>query len=232
MVVAPGAAVPAIGGISSGGGTGGSSGFVAVPGAVIAAIGAISAGTANGTDSGNRIVAGASVSAIGLMVGGTAFGGGAGLLLPGLAPAARNFQMDVYPQQKAKTRNGRTMRWAQANTAAEASFDLEWTAITNAEAEQILTAWDTASGPYGDVALSESMLAGLSVELRQFMQAPSAMVTWRFSERPQVTFIKTGRCTLRLKLKSRHVTAAAFPPVAAFTLVQRVPCCVSGSTPI
>ena len=231
MAVAPGAAVPAVGGIVGGGALGTSSGFVQVDGAAVPAVGALSAGTATGSDSGNRVVGGASVAAAGFAVGGTGFGGGSGFLLPGLAPAVRDFVMDEYPLQLARMRNGRSHRWSQSNMAAGASFNLEWKAVTNAEAEEILKAWDASYGLYGDVALSQSMLAGLSLELQQFMASPSAMVTWRFSEPPTVTFLKAGRCTVRVRLKSRRVSVMTLPPAVSYTVTELVPCCTAGSVP-
>lgn len=124
--------------------------------------------------------------------------------LPGLAPTARAFVMDAWPQGQVKTRSGRVVKWAQSSAPAGASLELVWENITYAQAETILKVWDASYGEYGSVTLATETLAGLDAGLAALIRQPFANVLWRADGRPVVEAVKARRCTVRMALRTRR----------------------------
>lgn len=140
--------------------------------------------------------------------------------LPGIAPVARSFVMDQWPQSQAKMRNGRTVRWAQVNSPAGASLELAWENITYAQAETLLAVWDANYGIYGNVDLVTANLAGLSVDLAGLIDQPFPNAGWRFQGPPTVEAVKARRCTVRLPLRARQGAGGGAAPPVALRILQ------------
>jgi hypothetical protein len=137
--------------------------------------------------------------------------------LPGIAPTVRDFTIDEWPQNRAKMRGGRTLRWSQLSRPSGASLVLAWENITYAQAESISTVWDANYGIYGAVDLPTEVLAGLGTELAELVETPFAGVTWRAVEAPTIEAVKAGRCTVRLALRTRQgiSSGVSYPPAAS-----------------
>lgn len=127
--------------------------------------------------------------------------------LPGIIPTARNYRMGRWPQNKMKMRNGRIQRWSLASAPSGDRTELVWENITFAQAEQLCIIWDNNYGTYGGLTLPPETLAGASGELAVLMATPFAGATWCFSGSPQVSPAKAGRCTVRMPIYARGLTA-------------------------
>lgn len=151
--------------------------------------------------------------------------------LPGIVPSARPYTMGEWPQVKMKMRNGRTVRWAKASMSTNEQMELSWENITYAQAESLVRTWDANYGIYGTLTLPPELFAGAELPLYlaalsgeiittldgvpfvaagtnsggmgDLMAKPFPGTTWRFTGPPQVTAVKAGRCTVRMRISAR-----------------------------
>lgn len=88
-------------------------------------------------------------------------------------------------------------------------MDLVWQNITYAQAEQLCAVWDKNYGIYGSLSqapsipLTQEILAGTSGELKALLTLPLPGASWGFASAPQVEAVKSGRCTVSMRIKLR-----------------------------
>jgi hypothetical protein len=135
--------------------------------------------------------------------------------LPGIKPTARPFTMGRWPQGRMKMRNGRTVKWGQADKPSGDAMELSWENITYAEAESLVAKWDANYGIYGVLTLPPEVLAGTDEALGNLLAAPFPGAIWRFTGPPVVEAVKAQRCTVRMPIGTR-ITAPE-PPACLMT---------------
>jgi hypothetical protein len=110
--------------------------------------------------------------------------------------------MDEWPQGRAKSRGGRTVRWALVDMPAKAAIDLAWENILYSNALPIVQAWNDAYGRLGTVAPETIPVNGL-YDLADLVIEPYPDAVWYIREPPTIEAVKRKRCTLRMGLWTR-----------------------------
>lgn len=100
---------------------------------------------------------------------------------PELKPSNRTVTQGVYPTKQFKTVSGVSSFRRYGTQPVGASLDLEFSAISDAEAELIAAAFDEAYGNVHILALPEILWSDIELPLRDYL---SHYYAWRFADTP------------------------------------------------
>jgi len=117
---------------------------------------------------------------------------------PNLTPSARSFTPGDWPIKRYKALSGAEIRILYGNLQTEATLDLTFENITDANASSFLTHYNETQGTFYTFGLTGAVFDGWSGSTSA-LNAPSG-AAWRYAEPPQITNVHRGRSTVQVKL--------------------------------
>lgn len=107
-------------------------------------------------------------------------------VFPYIKPASRSYSPGDYPQQRYRTLSGAVWKRSFGNTRTGMTLRLEFRAIGDDKAKQILDHYELAAGTLERFTIAEDYLyAGMTPELRSSARIPSNSL-WAYAEPPEV----------------------------------------------
>lgn len=117
---------------------------------------------------------------------------------PNLVPSARSFTPGDFPIKQYKALSGAEVRIRYGNLRTEATLDLTYENITDANAAAFLSHYSSTQGTFLTFGLAGGVFSGWNAS-SGLLNAPSG-AAWRYDGPPQVTSVYPGRSTVQVKL--------------------------------
>lgn len=133
--------------------------------------------------------------------------------LPSLRPTKREFVPPTHSINTTKSINGLTYRRMFASTPSGAELRLTYENLPEADANTLLTLYDTAQGTYRSLTLPEATMAGAEPALQAYLNLNGTDQKWTFAGPPTLESIAPGVSTVTLALRSRIVPPSSRVPL-------------------
>jgi len=125
---------------------------------------------------------------------------------PDIEPSSRNYTPGIYPQTEFVAQNGAKTVIRYGNKKVNAKLSLGFTNITDSQANEILTLYETVNSVYDFINFSfqeKNALAGVEVQdLRKKMSqryVSGYKLRYRFDGPPTLTSVKPGISNVQCK---------------------------------
>ena len=120
------------------------------------------------------------------------------MAFPTLRPTSRQFDAGDYPVKRFSAQSGAEIRILYGSKRTGMKLGFSYDNISDSEAEQFLTHYDSTYGTYDTFALPAEARSGWS-------GTPAAIDAaignnWRYEEQPQVTSVRPGRSSVIVSL--------------------------------
>jgi hypothetical protein len=133
---------------------------------------------------------------------------------PALKPAARRYSMGVFPVTEERGFGGGSIRFRHGSTAYSHSLELEFAALTQAQAKLLRDHYRTQQGGYRAFPLSSEAWAGHT----SFTDLVPATTVWRYAAPPEEEHGNGGYVNVTLALISVPLIQSAGAPGTAKTV--------------
>lgn len=117
---------------------------------------------------------------------------------PTIAPTSRNFDPGDYPIKSFRAQSGAEVRILYGNQRTSMTLELSYDNISDANANLFLTHFDEALGSYLTFTIPANVRAGWTGSSSAINVTGSN--AWRYAEAPQITAIRPGISSVRVKL--------------------------------
>jgi hypothetical protein len=117
---------------------------------------------------------------------------------PELEPAARSYDLGAFPLTEQASLSAGTVRFSHGTTATNFSLQLEYVYLSDAEAAEIRTHYQTQAGSYRSFLLPSIIWKGHSFSGNVFPVG----TRWRYAETPEETHSSGGLVNLTVSLVS------------------------------
>jgi hypothetical protein len=117
------------------------------------------------------------------------------MAFPSLAPTARSFDPGDWPTKRFASQSGAEIRILYGSQRVNAKLELSYDNITDTEAEQFLTDYDSQLGTLRTFNLPTGVTTGTSVS----MEAPP-QTKWRYDAPPAVASVRPGISSVKVSL--------------------------------
>lgn len=117
---------------------------------------------------------------------------------PNLTPSARAFSPGDWPVKRYNALSGAEVRIRYGNLRTEATLDMTFENITDANANLFLTHYQETQGTFLTFALAGAVFNGWGSSTSA-INAPTG-AAWRYDGPPQITNVYPGRSTVQVKL--------------------------------
>ena len=120
------------------------------------------------------------------------------MTLPSITPSARNFTPGNFPIKEYKALSGKEIRIRYGNVRTEATLDLTYENITDAEASLFLSHYDSLQGTFTTFSIVNTHVvfngwAGTAGSLNS-----KQGTSWRYAEPSQIESVYNGISTVRV----------------------------------
>lgn len=120
------------------------------------------------------------------------------MTFPSIAPTGRQFNAGDWPVKTYKSQSGAELRILYGSKRTGMQLELDYENISDAQAEQFLTHYDSTFGTYQTFTLPAEVRAGWSGTQPSIDAATGN--NWRYSEQPLITAVKPGRSSVKVSL--------------------------------
>jgi len=136
------------------------------------------------------------------------------ITFPSLVPSSRSFIDGQHPMSTARTMAGPTVRRLLSAKATEPELRLKFSNISDATAESILAAYDSAYGSRKPVTLPSSITAGSDTNMATLIRNEGSSLAWYFLGRPSLESIVPGRSSVTAAFQGRIVPTFTAPDLS------------------
>jgi hypothetical protein len=136
------------------------------------------------------------------------------ITFPSLVPSSRSFIDGKHPMSTAQTMAGLTVRRLLAAKATEPELRLKFSNISDAAAESILAAYDSAYGSRKPVTLPSSITAGIGTSMAALIRNEGSSLAWFFLGRPSLESIVPGLSSVTISFQGRIVPTFTAPELS------------------
>lgn len=120
---------------------------------------------------------------------------------PSLNPTARSFNPGNWPVKTFNAQSGAEVRILYGDTRTRMEFELTYDNIPDVQAELFLAHYDETKGTYFTFFIPPSARAGWTGTSPPLSLGGSALGNqFRYAEPPQVTAVRLGRSSVRVRL--------------------------------
>jgi hypothetical protein len=119
-------------------------------------------------------------------------------IFPELEPAARSYDLGAFPLTEQASLSAGTVRFRHGTTASNYSLELEYVYLSDAEAAQIRTHYQTQAGSYRSFLLPSIIWKGHTFGGNVFPVG----TRWRYADTPEETHFSGGLVNLTVSLVS------------------------------
>lgn len=117
------------------------------------------------------------------------------MTFPSLVPTSRSFEPGDWPIKRFESQSGVEVRILYGSQRIGAKLELGYDNITDAEAQQFLTDYDSQIGTLRTFTVPSAVTRGTSVS----MTAPP-QTKWRYDAQPSVSSVRPGVSSVRVTL--------------------------------
>lgn len=125
------------------------------------------------------------------------------MTFPTIRPSSRSFGAGDFPVKTFTANSGKQLRILYGNQRTNRTIELTYENITDAQGYDFIEDYNEQFGTFRQITFTEDMLdaifAGWSQQDRDEIIGGNEM-QWRYAESPQVTSVKSGRCTVTVRL--------------------------------
>lgn len=118
---------------------------------------------------------------------------------PKIKPSSRSFKLGAFPVKVYRALSGATVKRAFGNRATSYQLQLGYDNISDAVTAQLLAHYTTTSGGFDRFTLPPDLFAGMTDQLRGYIQAPTS-IKWEYAGPPEVESVHTGRSRVSVTL--------------------------------
>jgi hypothetical protein len=120
------------------------------------------------------------------------------MTFPALNPTSRQFSPGDWPVKTYKAQSGAEVRILYGNRRTEMKLELTYDNITDTQANQFLTHFDSVLGTFQTFVLSSAAKIGWGSTASSIDVSTGA--NWRYASEPQITAIRPGISSVRVNL--------------------------------
>jgi hypothetical protein len=120
------------------------------------------------------------------------------MTFPTINPSSRQFDAGDWPIKTYTAQSGAELRILYGSKRTGMKLGLSYDNITDTQAEEFLTHYDSTFGTYQTFTLPSQVRSGWTGT--QAAIDAAAGNNWRYKEQPQVTAVKPGRSSVRVSL--------------------------------
>ena len=129
---------------------------------------------------------------------------------PELEPAARSYDLGAFPLTEQASLSAGTVRFSHGTTAANFNLELEYVYLSDAEAAEIRTHYQTQAGGYRSFLLPSIIWKSHTFSGNVFPVG----TRWRYADTPEETHLSGGLVNLTVSLVSDGTyEGAAIDPI-------------------
>ena len=121
---------------------------------------------------------------------------------PAITPTSRDFTAPRWPTKAFVSQAGTTTRRLCGSLPSQADLKLTYRNISDDQAGEIVSHYQSLKGPMGVVALPPETWMGASSDLKKYLNLTEygAKVQWYFAAAPAVASVFPGVSTVQVKL--------------------------------
>lgn len=120
---------------------------------------------------------------------------------PGIAPSSRRVVQGQYATKRFTSIAGTGTTRVYGSKPFNASMELEFSNMPDADAQRITAAYDTARGSADVLSLPAELWQGMGEMLRSTLERD---YSWRFASQPTITSVSPGRSSLSVTLEGQR----------------------------
>jgi hypothetical protein len=120
------------------------------------------------------------------------------MTFPSIVPTSRQFDAGDWPIKTYTSQSGAELRILYGSKRTGMKLELSYDNITDTQAEQFLTHYDSTFGTYQTFTLPSQVRSGWSGTASAIDAATGN--NWRHAEQPQVTAVRPGLSSVRISL--------------------------------
>lgn len=120
------------------------------------------------------------------------------MAFPTLQPTSRNFNPGDYPIKTFRSQSGAETRILYGSQRTNMSLELSYDNITDSNAGLFLTHFDEVQGTYQTFTVPSAVRSGWAGSSTAL--DVTGANAWRYAESPQVTAVRPGVSSVRVKL--------------------------------
>jgi hypothetical protein len=120
------------------------------------------------------------------------------MAFPSLKPTGRNFNPGDYPIKTFRSQSGSETRILYGSQRTNMSLELNYDNITDTNAGLFLTHFDEVQGTFQTFTVPSTVRSGWSGSSTAL--DVSGANAWRYAEAPQITAVRPGVSSVRVKL--------------------------------
>jgi hypothetical protein len=110
---------------------------------------------------------------------------------PDIKPSSRSFQLGQYPTKVYRSLSGATVKRSFGNRPSGFQIKLVFNNVVDATSALILAHYTGTSGGFERFTLPLGLFAGMSDELRGYVQSPAG-IKWEYQGPPEVQSVYKG----------------------------------------
>lgn len=122
-----------------------------------------------------------------------------------LVPTTYVFSPPAEPVTHTRPISGPGVTRLWLSVAGNAALNLDYSNITDTDAEQLLDAWDAAGGTRDPVVLAATLFPDASPAFQDVLLLVGLGLVWKFAVKPKVVFGSPGRCTVSVELVAKKL---------------------------
>lgn len=120
------------------------------------------------------------------------------MAFPSIKPTARDFSPGNYPVREFRSQSGTEIRILYGDARTGMELNLSYDNITDSNADLFLAHFDDMKGTFGTFDINTEVKAGWSGDTESIDTDGNNV--WRYAEPPQVTAVRPGFSSVRVKL--------------------------------
>lgn len=120
------------------------------------------------------------------------------MAFPALRPTVRQFEPGDWPIKSYRAQSGAEVRILYGSKRTGMALGLGYSNITDAQAEQFLTHYDSVFGTFETFSLPDQARSGWGGTQAAIDAATGNR--WRYAEQPEVTAVRPGKSSVRVSL--------------------------------
>jgi hypothetical protein len=121
------------------------------------------------------------------------------ITFPAIKPASRDFTMGTYPTKVYRSLAGTTVKRSFGNKPSGYQLGLEFQNLPDETVSTILAHYNSTAGGFERFRLPNAVFAGMSDELRAYIQAPNG-IRWEYAAPPEVESVFRGVSNVSINL--------------------------------